>query len=112
MRLGVIIGKLADGSFQPVALPDRSVQDQRALFKRIILDNGQVKLNGGKTKLAELLYFESAVKRKKFHDPVKTPAAPTEPAPTDAGETPEENADAGESAPGPNKKNGKAKKKA
>lgn len=76
MRLGVIVGKLADGSFQPVALPDRSVQDQRALYKRIVIADGNAELAGKRTRFSELLYFESAIKRKRFHDPVKAPAAP------------------------------------
>lgn len=66
MRQGVVIGKLADGSFLPLALPDRGVVEQREMIRDIITAGGKVGSGKEKKQLVEILYFDTIEKRKRF----------------------------------------------
>lgn len=84
MRMAVTIGKLADGSFVPLALPDRDVMQHRAMVRGIIMADGVVGKGKEKKQLAEILYFDTVEKRKRFQvKPAVTAPADDKKAPAD-----------------------------
>lgn len=66
MRVAVTIGKFSDGSFKPLALPDKDVVEQRAMVREIITAGGVIGKGKDKKKLVEVLYFDKVERSKKF----------------------------------------------
>ena len=78
MRLGVLVGEDQSGKWQTLALPDKSIQDQKALFKKIKIEKGVGKSGKKETRFQRLLFFDSYTRRAFFRDGVKIPS-PIEP---------------------------------
>lgn len=77
MRQAVTIGKLADGSFVPLALPDRDVMEHRALVREVITDGGRIGKGKDRKQLVEILHYNTIEKRKRFD--ARAPAAEPRP---------------------------------
>ncbi|MCG2681174.1 MAG: hypothetical protein L6455_14590 [Kiritimatiellae bacterium] len=78
MRVSVLIGLDQAGKWDAIALPDRTIDDQKNLFKQIILSGG--KLESGKKgkpqQFQKIMRFDRHVKRASFRHPVVAPVTP------------------------------------
>lgn len=94
MRIAILLGRVG-GKLVPLIEPGHNVDEHKALFKRIVSDDGQFE---GK-QLEQVLYFDHpARKRKSFNPLPKAPpldsTAPPAPSETDS------EGDEGEETPG------------
>jgi len=75
-RVSVLLGQDSSGKWDAIAMPDKSIDEQKKLFKAIVVQNGLVEIGkGGKAKtvqLQKILQLDRFRKRASFH-PIVTP---------------------------------------
>ena len=76
MKLGVIVGEDSSGKWHAVALPDKSVQDQRAIFKQIKVKDGMLDVGKKPMRLVKAMFFDNYTKRAFFRHDIDAPVAP------------------------------------
>jgi hypothetical protein len=75
MKIGITVGQVGN-KFDVIAMPDKTIMDQRKLFKSLILNDG----NFEKKRYDKIVYFEKAEKVKRFKPEVKEPVKAKKPA--------------------------------
>ena len=76
MRVSVVIGQLKSGAWEPLAMPDKDIEGQKALVKSLILSSGKLGSGRSAKSYKQVLRFDSYAKRLRFDDPVVTAPAP------------------------------------
>lgn len=76
MKLGVIVGEDASGKWHAIALPDKSVQDQRAMFKNIKIKSGVSESGKKPVRLVRAMFFDNYTKRAFFRHDIDAPVVP------------------------------------
>jgi hypothetical protein len=69
-KISVLMGQDAAGKWDAVAMPDKSIDEQKRLFKQIVLRGGAVEIGEGKkakrVQLQKLVRLDGAAKRFRF----------------------------------------------
>lgn len=68
MRVSVVLGQLKNGSWEPVAMPDKDIEAQKALVKSLILSGGKLGTGRSAKMFSQVLRFDSYTKRCRFED--------------------------------------------
>jgi len=70
-RVSVLLGQDASGKWDAIAMPDKSIDEQKRIFKAAILSKGMVEIGEGKkarqVQLQKILRLDRYSKRASFH---------------------------------------------
>jgi len=73
MRVGIVVAENQAGRWDVLALPDKSVQDQRAVFKTLKQAKGLVDNGKKSVQYKRALFFDTYTKRAFFNHPPMPP---------------------------------------
>ena len=65
MRRAVLIGE-SDAGWETIALPDKEVQDQKAIFKSLRVTGGKMGKGKGAKQYKHVIFFDRYAKRVSF----------------------------------------------
>ena len=76
MRLSVMIGEDQSGRWTPIALPDKSIDEQKKTFKQIKINHGLYENGKKPIHFKRVMYFDAYAKRAFFDVVMNKPSDP------------------------------------